>query len=678
MSKEIPKSVKNRVEQLRETIDNHRYLYNVLDKPTISDEAYDSLMTELIALETEFPELFSSTSPSVRVGGEPLDSFKKVKHAERQWSLNNVFSFEELVGWEDKILRILNREFEFSGSKLFYTNELKIDGLKIVLTYKNGELVSGVTRGDGVVGEDVTHNIKTIGSIPLLLRKKVNLIAGGEVWLSNTEFERINKERSKKKEALFANPRNAAAGTIRQLDPKVARMRKLDTFMYDINSVESADDDVATPETQEEELKLLTDLGFKVEQHFSKLNNLSEIPKIYKQWNKKKEKMDFGIDGMVIKVNDIKIQRMLGFTGKSPRFAIAYKFPAEQVTTVVEDIVLQIGRTGVLTPVAHLRPVTVAGSTVSRATLHNEDEIRRLDVRIGDTVILQKAGDVIPDIVEVVKDLRSGKEKKFVFPKKVSTCGGDGSIERIEGQAAWRCTDTNSLEQQKQKYYYFVSKKVFNIDGLGPRVIDVLLSEGLITSYDDIFTLKKGDLAGLVGLGEKSADNLLESIEKARTTTLPRFIMSLSINGVGEETAHDLTQHFGSLDLILKATLEDFEKIEGIGDIVANSLFNWLRDEYNRESMEKLLKEIIIKDSESNVRKVFSDKSFVVTGTLHSFSRDEAKEEIRLRGGSVSSAVSKNTDFVVAGENPGSKFKKAKDLGIVILDEKAFTKSLNK
>lgn len=380
---------------------------------------------------------------------------------------------------------------------------------------------------------------------------------------------------------------------------------------------------------------------------------------------------------MVVKVDNVEQQEILGYTGKAPRFAIAFKFPAEQVTTVVEDIVLQVGRTGVLTPVAHLRPVSVAGSTVSRATLHNEDEIKRLDVRIGDTVILQKAGDVIPDIVEVVKSMRNGKEKKYIFPKKVSTCGGDGSIERVEGQAAWRCVSKDSFEQQKHRFSYFVSKKAFNIDGLGSSIINLLLEQGLITSFDDIFTLEKGDLADLPGLGEKSADNLLESVSKARETTLPRLLIGLSIDGVGEETSYDIAEHFGSLKSIRKAKREDFEEVEGVGDVVANSLVSWFSNNENIELLDRLLKEIKVSGADKGaVSGNFAGKTFVLTGTLKNLSRDEAKEKIRLVGGNVSGTVSKKTDFVVAGENPGSKFKKAEELGVNILTEEEFKEKI--
>ena len=667
------KEAEKRISKLQRELEKHQYLYHTKDAPEISDEAYDSLMRELISLENEYPELKSDTSPSERVGGKPIEGFAKSVHKVRQWSLDNVFSFEELQGWEKKILRILEKERGATASKLSYCVELKIDGLKAVLTYEDGKLVTGATRGDGVVGEDVTHNLRTIGSIPLSLKKKVNLIVAGEVWLSEKELKRINKKRERDGEPLFMNSRNAAAGTIRQLDPKITAERNLSTFIYDINEMTAGSDTVLSLRTQTEELKLLQKLGFKVEGHFKECSSLREIEDFYKKWMKAKEKEDFGIDGVVIKVNDASLQEILGYTAKAPRFAVAYKFPAEQVTTKVEDIVLQVGRTGVLTPVAHLTPVLVDGSNVSRATLHNEDEIRRLDVRVGDTVILQKAGDVIPDIVEVVKTLRTGREKPYVFPKKVPACGKDGSIERIEGQAAWRCVDRNSFAQRQHKLYYFVSKKAFNIEGLGPRIVDLLLEEGLIDSPADIFTLKEGDLAILPGLGEKSAKNLVSEIDKVRNISLSRFLIALSIDQVGEETARDIAEHFGTLERIENASQDDYEKIDGVGTVVAESLVSWFKDKEHKKFIKDLLKEITIRrEKKTGTSGKLKGKTFVLTGTLQSMGREEAKEKIRENGGTVSSSVSKRTDFVLAGDDPGSKFEKAEELGVPVLDEDAF------
>jgi len=679
MQKKALKDAEKRVEKLRKEIAHHQHLYHTVDAPRISDEAYDSLLRELISLENEYPELRSDVSPSARVGGPPQKGFKKIKHTVRQWSLDNVFNAPELSSWESKILRILVSEFELNSPKPAFCVELKIDGLKAVLTYKNGEFVSGATRGDGIVGEDVTHNLRTIASIPLKLSKKVDITVSGEVWLSSTELKKINKKREKNGEQLFSNSRNAAAGTIRQLDPKVTATRNLSAFIYDINKIEDGDDHINAPKSQIEELKLLENLGFNVEKHYKECRTLKEVESFYEKWVKIKENSDFGIDGAVVKVNDIKFQEMLGHTGKSPRFAVAYKFPAEQVTTKVEDIVLQVGRTGVLTPVAHLTPVFVDGSTVSRATLHNEDEIKRLDVRIGDTIILQKAGDVIPDIVEVVTSLRDGKEKIFRFPSKVASCGGGGRIERANGAAAWRCVDRNSFAQRQHKLYYFVSKKAFNIDGLGPRIIDLLLEENLINTPDDIFTIQEGDLSTLPRLGEKSAQNLIKEINKAKNISLSRFLIALSVDGVGEETSRDVAKYFGTLEKIKKASESDFERLDGVGEVVAKALFNWFKNKENKKLITNLLKEVkIIKEKNTpKSSNKLKGKTFVITGTLESMGREEAKEQIRMRGGSIGSSVSKKTDFVVSGDSPGSKHDKALLLGVTILNEKEFLKVLS-
>ena len=459
--------------------------------------------------------------------------------------------------------------------------------------------------------------------------------------------------------------------SIRQLDPKIVAKRNLDSFIYDIDLFSKM------PESQSGELKLLSELGFQINPHTEVFDSLEGVEKFYKKWSKEKESLDYGLDGIVIKINSRKIQTSIGYTAKSPRWGIAYKFPAEQVTTTLEDIAFQIGRTGVITPVAHLRPVLVAGSTVSRATLHNEDEIKRLDVRIGDTVILQKAGDVIPDIVSVMKDLRTGKEKKFIWPKTISACGGDGSIERIPGQAAWRCVNKNSFAQQKRKFYHFASKQALNIVDLGPKIIDVLLSENLITEYADIFSLKAGDLLFLPRFAEKSVENLLDSIEQSKKTTLPRLIVGLSIPQVGEETAYDLAKHFGSIDSLVSARFEDLEKINGIGPIVAESVVTFFKSKENQKIVKNLLKFLVLEKETKKVSGRLSGKTFVLTGTLESMSRDEAKEKIRNLGGSISESVSKETDYLVAGENAGSKYKKAQELGVPILSEDEFVSMIN-
>ncbi len=664
----MPKDIKDRLNKLKEILDKHRYLYYVLDKPEISDEAYDSLYKELIDIETKNPELVTPDSPSQRVGAEPLKEFNKVTHSHQQWSFDDVFDFDELKKWEEKVRNFMKKS-GVEDEVLEYCCELKIDGLKVVLSYKNGQLVQAATRGDGLVGEDVTSNIKTIQSIPLKLNKEIDIGVVGEVWLGKKNLKKINKEKEKLGEPVYANTRNLAAGSLRQLDPKVTASRGLDSFIYDIDETNYKD-----IKNQFEEINLIKDLGFKTNPFTKVFSNLEGVQKFYEDWTKKKHDLEYELDGVVIKINSVKIQKALGYTGKSPRWAIAYKFPAEQVTTVLEGIVLQVGRTGVVTPVAHLRPVKVAGSTVSRATLHNEDEIKRLDVRIGDTVILQKAGDVIPDIVSVVYDLRPKNSKEYIFPKKVAACGGDGSIERIPGEAAWRCVSNDSFDQVSRRFHYFASKKCFDIDGMGPKILDVLLEEGLITSFDDIFTLKRGDLLALPRFAEKSVDNLLSSIEKARKVTLARLLASLSIPQVGEETAYDLAKHFGSIEKISNAKYEEIESIYGVGPIVAQAVYDWFKDGANKTLINNLLKQIEIEElvsGQNGQGGKLAGKSFVLTGSL-SIDRVAAQETIRKLGGEVSSSVSKNTSYVVAGENAGSKLDKAKELGVTILSEEEF------
>jgi DNA ligase (NAD+) len=668
----IPGDVASRVEQLKKAIEHHRYLYHVLDKQEISDEALDSLKRELVTLETRYPELITPDSPSQRVAGEPLPEFVKIQHEVPQWSFNDAFTEEDILDFDARVKRFLREKYPNISPE--YICELKIDGLKVVLTYKKGMLVTAATRGNGKIGEDVTMNVRTIESVPLRLKDDVDIIVEGEVWLAKKELTRINKERAKAGEPLFANPRNVAAGSIRQLDPKVVASRKLDVFVYDIAKYGKK-----MPATQKEELLEMKRLGFKTNPHFEKCKNTDDIIVYWKKWQKISKKEDYWIDGAVIKVNERKYQDELGYTGKAPRFGIAFKFPAEQVTTVVEDIVLQIGRTGVLTPVAHLTPVSVAGSTVSRATLHNEDEIKRLDVRVGDTVVLQKAGDVIPDIVKVVTEMRTGKEKPYVFPRNVPACGGDGSIERMEGMAAWRCVNKKSYSQQKRKFYHFVSKHAFDIEHMGPKNIDLFLEHGLIVNFDDIFSLKKGDLLTLPRFAEKSAENIIEAIQARKEISLPRFITALSVPNVGEETAEDLAEKFGTVENLEKATMEELENISGIGSVVAESVIDWFKEKENKALVHRLLKHVSLSRRNLDNKKslTLAGKSFVLTGTLATMSRDEAKQKIKDMGGDVVGSVSKNTDYVVAGTDPGStKYDKAQELGVKILDEDEFLKML--
>jgi DNA ligase (NAD+) len=507
------------------------------------------------------------------------------------------------------------------------------------------------------------------------------MIAEGEVFMPKCVFNEINAEREKRGEELFANPRNIAAGSLRQLDPSITASRRLSSFIYDIASI----DGIPEPDSQAGELRLLSELGFRVNSHWKVMKSIEEVIKYWKEWDlpagrqgSKKDKEDYLIDGIVVKVNAVREQRALGYTAKSPRFGVAFKFQAEQVATLVEDITLQIGRTGVLTPVAVLRPVLVAGSTVSRATLHNEDEIRRLDIRVGDTVIIQKAGDVIPDVVRVVKEMRTGKEREFKFPTHFPLCGGDGRIERIPGQAAYRCVEKNSFEQQRRKLHHFTSKKVFDIDGLGPKIIDRLLENEIISNFDDIFSIKKGDLEVLPGFKEKSINNLLASIEKAKDVTLARFIASLSIPQVGEETARDIAEHFKTPEKFKAASASELVEIEGVGEVVAHSIVDWFRDKENKKLYDRLLKKVRVKTEERLKGGRLEGKTFVLTGTLPTLSREEASEMIRAEGGDVSSSVSKNTDYVLAGESAGEKLQKADGLGVEIISEEEFLVLLDK
>ncbi|MBI3634053.1 MAG: NAD-dependent DNA ligase LigA [Candidatus Yonathbacteria bacterium] len=671
-----------RLKRLRDTIEHHRYLYHTFNKSEISPEALDSLKHELAEIEREYPELITPDSPSQRVAGKPLKEFKKVKHRVPQWSFNDAFTEEDMREFDARVKRFLKDDYARQAPPLAslpraglggqvkpsYTCELKIDKLKIVLSYEKGHLVTGATRGDGKVGEDVTMNVRTIESIPLVLEQPLSLIVEGEVFMSKSEFERQNRERAKRGEELFANPRNIAAGSMRQLDPRIAAARRLQAFIYDIGSIEGT-----FPKTQQGELEFLSELGFKINSHFKLCKNIEEVITFWNVWKKRSQKEDYWVDGVVVKVNEKEYQDILGYTGKAPRFGIAFKFPAEQVTTIVIDIVLQVGRTGVVTPVAHLRPVSVAGSTVSRATLHNEDEIARLDVRIGDTVILQKAGDVIPDIVSVVKEMRTGKEKKFIFPQFVEDCGG--AIERIPGQVAYRCVNKNSFAQKRRKFYYFVSKKGFDIDGCGPKVIDALLDVELIGAYDDLFTLKTGDILTLPRFAEISAKNLIEAINKARTISLGKFLTALSIEHVGEKTAHDIANAFGSIEKVRRASFGDFNAVYGVGEVVARSLADYFADPHHSDLLDRLLVYVKIENRKLKIEnRKLSGKTFVLTGTLSSMSRDEAKEKIRALGGEVAESVSSKTNFVVAGENPGSKYDKARKLGVRVLSETEFLK----
>jgi len=664
---------KKRIEKLIKQIDDLRYRYHVLNDPKVSDSVYDSLEQELVRIEKKFPDLKRPDSPLERIGGKPLDKFVKVNHEVQQWSFNDAFSKDEMKEWEERVLKLLEKDL---GDKpnLEYVCELKIDGLHIVFTYEKGLLKLAATRGDGKVGENVTNNIKTIQSVPLRLKKPIDVIVEGEVWLSEKQLNEINNQRKKQGQAEFANPRNAAAGTIRQLNPKVVAARKLDCFVYDWSGGKHN-----LPKTQEKELKELSELGFKVNQEYKVCKNLDEVFEFWQNWQNKRNKQEYWIDGVVVKINRRDLQDKLGYVGKAPRWAIAFKFPAEEVTTIIEDIQVQVGRLGTLTPVANLKPVKLAGTVVKRATLHNEDQIKRLGVKIGDTVVIRKAGDIIPEVVSVLTKLRTGKEKKFSMPSRCPIC--ESKVEKKSvaesgggSSVAYFCTNPKCFAQQQRGITHFVSKKAFNIDGLGGKIVIQLMEEGLLKTPADIFKLEKDDLVPLERFAEKSANNLIQAINQAKKVTLSKFIYALGISNVGEETAIDLAEHFGSLKNLAKASVDDLAGLNDIGPVVAESIATWFGDDDNKKLIEDF-KEVGVKISEQKIstkKGNLSGKKIVVTGTLSLMSRDEAKEKIRQAGGDWVSSVSKNTDYVVVGENPGSKADKARDLGINILDEKEF------
>jgi DNA ligase (NAD+) len=664
---------KKRLQQLRQTVAYHQKRYYDLDAPEISDEAYDALIEELQKLEVTIEGKKSATTDTV--AGSVSEAYSKVKHKVRQWSFDNVFDEEELQGWESRVIKILT-EAEVREAPT-YVCEHKIDGLKLVIEYDAGKLVQATTRGTGEIGEDVTHTARTIQNLPHTLSHPVSLLCVGEVWLADTELERINTERAMAGEALFANPRNAAAGSLRQLDPEVARSRNLSLTVYDLDLLSVHGTNLSVPQSQWEELSFLKSLGLPTDSNTRLCKTTTEIQQFYDSWKESRDSLVHGIDGVVIKVNEVPLQKILGYTAKAPRFGVAYKFPAVEATTVVEDIQLQVGRTGVITPVAHLRPVRIDGSTVSRATLHNEDNISRLDVRVGDTIILRKAGDIIPEIVSVIKTLRPNKTKAYTFPTHVAECGGDGAIERIPGEAAYRCVSRDSGMLHRQRLYYFVGKTAMNIDGVGPKIIDAFLDNGLISTHADLFTLTEGDIKDLPGFKEKSAENIIAAINAVRTVPLHRFLVGLSIDGVGEETARLLSDRFGTVAALRAATVPDIASLYGVGDVVAEAVVAWFKDNNHQHLVEELLKHVT-PVVEKTTSATLEGKTFVLTGTLGKYSRDEAKEEIQKRGGKVTGSVSKKTDYVVVGAEPGSKVAEATKLGVLLLDEKAFVALMEK
>ena len=663
------KEDKQRLALLRDTVAYHQTQYHSKDAPEISDEAYDALIEELHRLEIAIEGKASVVS--VAVGAEASEAFSKITHKVRQWSFDNVFDSRELVEWSKRVQRLIS-EADSTQVPTFVC-EHKIDGLKLVIEYQNGVLVRAATRGNGVVGEDVTHTAKTIATLPSVLKKPVSLICVGEVWLAEADFTRINAERDTNNEPLFANPRNAAAGSLRQLDPAVTRSRNLSLTVYDLDLLDVHETGLSIPDSQWDELRFLTSLGLPTDSNTKHCKTHDDIQTFYDEWKDKRDTLVHGIDGVVIKVNEVSLQNVLGYTAKAPRFGVAYKFPAVEATTVVEDIQLQVGRTGVITPVAHLRPVRIDGSTVLRATLHNEDNIARLDVRVGDTIILRKAGDIIPEIVSVITTLRPHKTKPYTFPTHVSECGGDGAIERVPGEAAYRCVLKDSGVLHRQRLYYFVGKTAMNIDGVGPKIIDAFLDNGLISTHADLFTLTVGDIKDVPGFKDKSAENIIAAINMVKAVPLHRFLVGLSIDNVGEETARLLADRFGTVAALQEASIEDIAAIYGIGDVVAEAIVVWFKNKNNRKIVDELLQHVTPETTIGQaISATLQDKTFVLTGTLTTYSRDEAKEEIQKRGGKVTGSVSKKTDYVVVGAEPGSKADDAAKLGVPILDEIAF------
>lgn len=664
-------SVRERIEKLRETIEYHNYRYYVLDDPEISDYEYDQLMAELIRLETEHPEYLTKNSPSQRVGGEAISAFTTVIHRVALLSLNNAYDLDELRKFDFRTRQTLGRQPQ-------YVVELKIDGLAVSLVYENGVLLRGATRGDGIIGEDVTHNIRTISSIPLRLRTQepLNIEIRGEVFMSRHDFEEVNKERTSENQSPFANPRNAAAGSVRQLDPKVAARRRLDMFAYGIGYLEGK----KAPVTHWESLEFIKELGFKVNRHSTVCKDIDGVIEYCEMWQDKRETLPYDIDGIVVKVDSISDQNQLGYTAKSPRWAVAFKFPAKQQTTIVKDIKAQVGRTGVLTPLAILEPVEVGGSIVSKATLHNEDYIKEKDIRIGDTVIVQKAGDVIPEIVKVITTKRIGNELPFVMPQICPDC--KGRVRRELGEAAIRCINTSCPSRLKEGLQHFVSRDAMNIEGIGPALITQLIENDLVRNAADIYELNGHDLLMLEHVREKSVFKLLDAIEKSKDNALHRLLFGLGIRHVGQRVAKILAEHFGSMDRLMSADIDELMSIEEIGETIAGSIKDFFSEEHNISLVKKLallgVNMVEGKTRSTEEKMPLTGKKFVFTGTLEKWDRNEVKQLVEKVGGIVLSQVSKNTDYVVVGSNPGSKAEKAQMLSIPVLTEAEFEALLEK
>jgi len=661
----------DRVHQLRELLDQYNYEYYVLDNPSVPDSEYDRLMKELIDIEAAHPELITPDSPTQRVGAEPLKAFQKVIHKTPMLSLGNAFDEADLRDFDRRVRQGVGHQ------KVTYVAELKIDGLAVSLTYENGQLVLGATRGDGTTGEDITQNIKTIRSVPLKLKQPVNLEVRGEAYMPRASFERLNKRRAEAGEPLFANPRNAASGSLRQLDPKIAADRKLDVFLYQIGSTDGKE-----LRRHSDGLEWIQSLGLKTNPEWRRCDSLQEVLDFIAYWTEKRPELPYDIDGIVIKVDSLEQQRMLGFTAKSPRWAIAYKFPAEEVVTTVEGIALTVGRTGAITPTAVLTPVQVAGTTVGRATLHNEDYIREKDIRIGDQVVIHKAGDIIPEVVRVLKERRTGREVPFRMPEQCPDCGSD--LVRIEGEAALRCINPKCPAQIQEGLIHFVSRNAMNIDGLGEKVIKQLFKNDLVQDVADIYALTYDDLIKLERMGDKSVRNLLSAIAESKNNSLERLLFGLGIRYIGAKAAKTLAQAFGTIDRLMAATTEELLSVEEIGDKMADSIRTYFSSPDVRALIDELKSYGLNMTytggttQEANAAdSPFNGKTVVLTGKLSAMSRDEARSAIEKLGGKVTGSVSKKTDLVIAGEDAGSKLTKAEALGIEIWDEARFMEALN-
>lgn len=658
---------KKRIGKLISEIDYHRTLYHVHDKQEISEAALDSLKNELAKLEADYPELVRTDSPTQRVGGMPLRKFSKVKHGRRMLSLNDVFTADELEEWEARITKLLSKK------PANYFCELKLDGLAVSLFYQDGEFIRGATRGDGAIGEDVTTNLKTVESIPLKLSTEEpgEVEVRGEIIIDKKTFTSINKKQTKEGGAVYANPRNLAAGSIRQLDPKITASRKLRFVAYAVASQE----DRGTHEGEHQQAKKW---GIPVERHSQKVGSIKEVISFLKKWEQERKNLPYQTDGVVIRVNDNHDYQKLGVVGKAPRGAIAYKFPAEQATSIVKDIILQIGRTGAVTPVAVLTPTLVAGTTVSRATLHNEDEIKRKDVRIGDTVVIQKAGDIIPEVVEVLIRMRPKGAKPYTFPQKLFGI----NLIRPKGEAVYRLESNEHPAVLRRRLMHFVSRGAFDIEGLGPERLDLLLANHLIKEEADLFTLKREDLAILEGMGDLSANNILQATKKAKTVTLERFIYALGIRHVGIETARTIGNYLDSAENVSlpmavmkmqQMLVDDYAQLTDVGPVVAKSLsLAWQSKLFNKRVSNLLAVGVNRQQEKRLVGNTLASKTFVLTGSLEKYSREQAAEMIRNRGGKVTSSVSSNTSYVVAGSDAGSKLTKAQKLNVTVLTEKQF------